>query len=78
MGDTLTIKGEKNEETEKRNGESVYTERVYGSFRRVIPLPAEVQTDKIEATYKKGVLNIAMAKVESAKASRKKITVKPA
>jgi HSP20 family protein len=75
-GDTLTIKGEKKEEIEKKNGDYVYTERVYGSFRRVIPLPAEVKAEKIEAAFKKGVLNVTLPKAESAKANRRKIPVK--
>jgi HSP20 family protein len=75
-GETLVLKGEKKEEAEKKTGEYVYTERSYGSFRRVIPLPAEIKADKIEATFKKGVLHVTLPKAESAASKRKKIPVK--
>jgi HSP20 family protein len=39
----------------------------YGSFRRVIPLPARVQNDSVEAEYKNGVLNLTLPKAEAEK-----------
>jgi HSP20 family protein len=74
--DTLTIKGEKKEEKED-NGKNYYRmERSYGSFYRVIPLPVEVETDKISAHYKKGILKIKIPKTAKAIEEKKKITIK--
>ncbi|MGC9467644.1 MAG: Hsp20/alpha crystallin family protein [Anaerolineae bacterium] len=70
----LTIRGEKKQEREER-GESYYrSERTYGSFRRSIPLPADVKTEEADAVYKNGVLEITLPK--TAEARRKKIAVK--
>ena len=74
--DTLTIKGEKKEEKED-NGKDYYRmERAYGSFNRTIPLPVEVETDKISARYKKGILKINIPKTAKAIESKKKIVIK--
>ena len=50
-------------------------ERSYGSFARSIRLPREVQNDKINASYKKGVLKITLPKSEEAKKKEVKIKV---
>ena len=69
----LTIKGEKQEERKEEKRHVHLTERRYGSFARSFLLPAEVKTEKVEANYGKGVLEIRLPKAEHAKA--KKITV---
>lgn len=51
-------------------------ERSYGSFTRVIPLPAEINQDKVEATFKKGVLIVTLPNSEQAIKETKKISVK--
>ncbi|HLH55146.1 MAG TPA: Hsp20/alpha crystallin family protein [Verrucomicrobiae bacterium] len=66
-GNTLTISGERKEEEEKRQGESYRSERYFGRFQRSITLPTEVQTNKIEAAYKDGVLTVTLPKSEEAK-----------
>lgn len=72
----LTIKGEKKEEKEDK-GEGYYKcERSYGSFHRTIPLYTEINTDKVEASFKKGVLNIVLPKSPEAMKETKKIAVK--
>jgi HSP20 family protein len=73
-GDTLTISGERKQEEEKKEGEEYRTERFFGRFQRSITLPAPVQTDKIEASYKDGILTITLPKAEEAKP--KQIAVK--
>ncbi len=65
--DFLIIRGEKKEE----RGECVGVhrcERSYGAFRRRIPLPVDVDKDKVEAIFKNGVLSITLPK--SAEAAR--------
>lgn len=74
--DTLTIKGEKKEEKEEKGSDYYRMERSYGSFTRSIPLPVEVNTDKVEATFKKGVLRVTLPKTASAIEKTKKVAVK--
>jgi len=74
--DTLTIKGEKQEETEDKGRDYCHTERRYGSFHRIIPLSAEVDESKAEADFKKGILKIRLPKTAEAQKSQKKIEIK--
>ncbi len=67
VGDTLTIKGEKKAEREEKDENYHLVERTYGSFSRSMKLPAAVDPDKIEATYKNGVLTIVCPKKEEVK-----------
>jgi HSP20 family protein len=76
QSDMLTIKGEKKEEREDKGKDYYRMERSYGSFSRTIPLPVEVETDKAEAKFKKGVLSITLPKSARAVAETKKIAVK--
>jgi HSP20 family protein len=74
--DSLTIKGEKKQETEDKGEDYYRMERSYGSFTRSIPLPIEVDTDKVQATFKKGVLEITLPKTARAIQETRKIPVK--
>jgi HSP20 family protein len=76
QNDMLTITGEKKEEKEDTGKDFYRMERSYGSFSRTIPLPVEVETDKVEAKFKKGVLSITLPKTAKAVAETKKIAVK--
>ena len=76
--DSLTIKGEKKIESEKGDKESCCIERSFGSFTRVLPIPADVDPDKAEAVFVKGVLNITMPKLVKEKKAQKKIRIKSA
>lgn len=61
----LTVSGERRQEkTEKDEGGWHIVESSYGSFRRVIPLPDAVRTDKAEAKLKDGVLKLTLPKAE--------------
>jgi len=75
---TLTIKGEKKEEKETKDRDVHRRERAYGYFRRSIELPADVDADKITATYRKGVLTIDLPKTKQAQDQAKRIEVKAA
>jgi len=70
VGDTLTIRGEKTDETEKCERNYHRVERRYGSFTRSLALPASVDAGKVTATAKQGVLEIRLPKKEEAKAKR--------
>jgi len=69
----LTLKGEKKQEQHEEKENYHRVERSYGSFTRSFTLPANVQQADIKATFKDGVLQIALPKAEEAKA--KKITI---
>jgi HSP20 family protein len=53
-------------------------ERSFGSFQRSFTLPEGVDIDKIEASFKKGVLTFTVAKIAEAKKAEKKIAIKAA
>ncbi len=74
-GDTLILKGEKKKEEKIEDKDYSYCERYYGSFARTVELPAGVQTDKVTAVLKNGVLNIRLPKLETAKKKEVKIKV---
>jgi HSP20 family protein len=74
--DSVTIKGEKKEEKEDKGKDYYRMERSYGSFSRTIPLPAEVDTDKVKAEFKKGLLTVTLPKTAQAIKQTKKISVK--
>jgi HSP20 family protein len=76
--DTLTIKGEKKQETEKKEKNYYLSERSYGAFQRSFALPDSVDRDKIGAEFAKGVLTVTMPKLPEAKTEPKKIEVKAA
>ena len=71
----LTIKGEKKQEKEEKEADYHLVERSYGAFVRSVRLPKEVQGDKISASYKDGILKIALPKSEEAKKKEIKIKV---
>lgn len=75
-GDMLTIKGEKKKEEEEKDEYHYTCERYCGTFQRSFRLPTGVKTDKIEAKFDKGVLNITLPKVEEAKKKEIEIKVK--
>ncbi|RMF86390.1 MAG: Hsp20/alpha crystallin family protein [Nitrospirae bacterium] len=77
-GGVLTLKGEKREESETRDKEYVRTERSFGAFRRSIPLPCEVEEDKVKATFKRGVLTVTLPKSEAARRETRRIPVEAA
>ncbi|MBS9718083.1 Hsp20/alpha crystallin family protein [Pseudohalocynthiibacter aestuariivivens] len=74
----LTIRGEKKEEREEGEKEGNYylSERRYGSFTRSLAVPEGVNTDKVDASFSKGVLTVTLPKLPEAKAKTKKVKVK--
>ena len=73
QGNALSISGEKKEELEEEKEGYRRCERRFGSFRRDLVLPADVDSEKVEAECKEGVLTIRMPKTEAAKAKQVKI-----
>ena len=76
--DMLTIKGEKKVERQEEKKGYYLSERSYGSIYRTIPLPPGVDGEKAEASFKNGVLTLALPKTAEAQAKVKRIEVKSA
>jgi len=73
----LTISGEKRQEHKEGDGGRTYVERFYGKFQRTIPFEAEVDADKVQATFKNGVLSVSLPKNPQARDKTRKIEIKP-
>ena len=74
--DLLTIKGERKQEKEESGKHYHSIERRYGAFYRSLRLPVEVQSTKINASFKDGVLKITLPKTKKAKKKVAQIEVK--
>lgn len=74
----LTIRGEKKEEKESKEKDVTRRERVYGSFRRSIEIPTDIDIGKIEAKFRNGVLTIELPRTKEAQQKVKQIPVKAA
>lgn len=75
-GNVLSLKGERKGETEKSEKGWYHSERWSGSFERQIEFPVDVDTAKVQASFKDGVLEITVPKSESARPKQLKIDVK--
>ncbi len=69
-GNVLTISGEKKREREEDEHNYHLLERSYGKFSRSVQLPSTVDPDRVEASYKDGILSISLDKTERAKTKR--------
>jgi len=74
----LTVSGEKRSELEEKGRRYYRLERSFGSFRRTIPLLAEIDEDRVEATFKKGVLTVVLPKSAAYQKQARQIKVKKA
>ncbi len=63
----LTVRGEKKSEREEKKAKRHWVERSYGSFVRSFTLPANADADRIEASFRDGVLRLVIPKTEEAK-----------
>jgi HSP20 family protein len=66
-GDSVSIKGSARHEEEEEKGEYYRRETSSGSFARTVVLPSEVDTAKVKATFKDGVLEMTLSKVKQSK-----------
>ncbi len=73
--DVLRIKGEKKKEHEEKKDNFYRLERSYGYFERSFALPTNVDTSKINAVYKNGVLELSLPKKEEAKPKQIKVDI---
>ena len=74
--DMLTIKAEKKSEKEEKDKERHVVERSYGMFQRSLRLPYAVDTDKIRAEYRNGVLTVTLPKPPETQVKARRIEVK--
>jgi HSP20 family protein len=74
----LTIAGEKKESREEKEKGCYLSERRYGSFQRVFQVPDDVDIDKIDAGFAKGVLTVTLPKTTEGRKAAKKIEIKAA
>ena len=72
----LTIKGEKREEKEEKKKDYHLSERRYGAFQRSFTVPDGIDADKIDATFKDGVLTVSLPKTAEAQKKEKQIAIK--
>ena len=70
----LSVKGEKKNEKEEKEKDYHRIERRFGSFHRSFKIPGKIESDKVDATYKDGVLKLTLPKAEESET--KKIEVK--
>ena len=76
IDDRVTIRGEKKEQEEKKGRGYRKLERSYGSFQRRFYLPCEVESDKVDAFFRDGVLTVRLPKSAVARECIKKIPVR--
>lgn len=69
----ILLRGEKRSETHDKDKQ--FSERFYGSFVRRIPLGAEIEEDKVDASFKNGVLTIVLPKAPRPDSEVKRITI---
>jgi HSP20 family protein len=72
---TLTVRGEKSEEKESKGTNYHRVERSYGAFERSFALPSSVRADKIDASFKDGILSMTLPKAEEAKPKQIEVKV---
>ena len=72
-GNRFVLRGERKEEVHDQKKGYQYSERRYGSFSRAFALPVEIDSEKVKASYKNGVLEVSLPK--SAKEKSRKIEV---
>jgi HSP20 family protein len=71
---TLSLRGERKPDASIKEGQYHRQERAYGPFQRNFRLPVQVDTEKVQATYRDGLLELRLPKSEAAKPKRITIT----
>lgn len=75
---SLTVRGEKQFEREETGRTFFFSEREYGAFQRTFRLPADAESDKIDAEFRDGVLYLKIAKAASTKPAERTIAIRKA
>lgn len=74
-GDILTIKGQREERKEEKKQDYYLCERQFGAFERSFQVPENVDSSKIDASFKNGVLTLSLPKKPGAIKAEKKISI---
>jgi len=77
-GNMLTLKGERKAEYDEKKEGYLYHEASYGSFERTLELPEGIDTNKVHATYKNGILELTMPAKAEALPKKVKVEVEQA
>jgi len=72
----LTLEGEKKESKEEKSKEFVKKEIFYGTFKKVIQLPKNINENKLQTKFKNGILTVIIPKTEVKKPKAKLIPIK--
>lgn len=72
----LTIRGEKKNEFDRKEGNYHRVERSYGSFERYFTIPGSIKSNDIDAQYANGILTLTIPKAEEAKTKMIEVKVK--
>jgi HSP20 family protein len=72
-GDTLILRGERKFEDTQKKDNYVRVERAYGTFQRSFTIGVPIQSDRVSADYKEGVLSIHLPKSEEVKPKKVQI-----
>ncbi|NQV13735.1 MAG: Hsp20/alpha crystallin family protein [Parcubacteria group bacterium] len=68
--DMVTIKGERKSSQEVKKDNYYYQECYWGSFSRSVILPVDVESDKIEAELKNGILTVVLPKAKKERTTK--------
>jgi HSP20 family protein len=74
-GNALTIKGERKLEEGTKREDYMRLERPFGSFSRSFSLPTTVDSEKVKASHKDGILRVVLPKKEETKPKQIKVEV---
>jgi len=72
-GDMITIKGKREMKPKENETDYLCQECFWGNFSRTIILPCEINSEKVKASLKNGILKISLPKKETEKAKKIKI-----
>jgi HSP20 family protein len=72
----LVLRGEKKQDVRSEENGCYRLERAYGAFMRTIPLPEDVDVDRVDARFDKGVLTLRIPKTGASKSAVRKIEIK--
>jgi len=75
-GNALSVSGERKQESETKNKTFHRIEQSYGKFMRTITLPSEIDTERVKATYKDGILTVTLPKPEATRPKEIEVEVK--
>ena len=74
-GDVLTLSGERKEDERLVKAQVFRSERCQGKFQRTFTLPMQIAADKVQASYKDGILSVTLPKAEEAKPKQISVNV---